>query len=256
MEKIRTILVEDEDASLYLLKEELHPYQNIKIVAEFRNGQEGLEGINTQQPDLVFVDIEMPTMDGFQMLQKLTCSPVIIFCTGHKKYALEAWDFHAADFIIKPVESKRVKLALQKALDDIKNKKQDERLIQQKLFAGFIELSWQDPNGKKHRYFAADEILYLQGDRDYLKVYLAPQVAADLGLYENLITIKKTIKEANQLLEKHGFMQIHKSYLINMRKVLDWNRSNKELRLQSTDVQLPIGRSFAKLFQKKWEGGT
>lgn len=253
MESIRTVIVEDEEASLYMLKEELHPHQNINVIGEFRNGKEGLEGINELKPDLVFVDIEMPEMDGFQMLQRLECNPAVIFCTGHKKYALDAWDYHAADFIVKPIEQSRVKKALEKALDDIRNNKQNERLNKQRLFAGFIELQWSDHVGKKTRFFSPDEITHIQGDRDYLKIHLAPAIASELGLYEPTITIKKTIKEAIKDLSEHAFYQIHKSYLINLQKVLEWNKTKKEISLFQVENPLPIGRAFIKKFQQKWE---
>ncbi len=253
MEKIRTIIVEDETASLYLLKEELNPNQNIEIVADFRDGKAGLEGINREEPDLVFVDIEMPEMDGFQMLQHLTCNPVVIFCTGHKKYALDAWDYHAADFIIKPIETKRINRALEKALDDIVNKRQEERLKTQKIHAGFIELSWMDRIEKKSRFFSPSEITHLRGDRDYLRVHLIPELAEDLELLDNTITIKKTLKEAVQEWKNSGFLQIHKSYMVNFSKVVEWNKSAKKVSLQDTEESIPIGRAFLKQFQTKWD---
>jgi len=256
MKKIRTIIVEDEEASLYNLKEELHPNQSIEIIGEYRNGETGLAGINELKPDLVFVDIEMPVMNGFQMLQRLTCSPAIIFCTGHKKYALEAWDFDAADFVIKPIETKRVNKALEKALVDIEQNRLNQRLKAQKAFAGFIELSWVDHDGKKSRYFSPDEIDFIQSDRDYLNVHIVAELAKELGLFENQVTIKKTIKEAAKELEKHRFFQIHKSYLINLSKVLEWNKSAKTLRLQNVEDALPIGRAFLKQFQMKWENSV
>ncbi len=252
MEKIRTVIVEDEFASLFLLKEELDVHRNIEVVAEYRDGKEGLEGINSRQPDLVFVDIEMPEMNGFQMLQHLTCNPVVIFCTGHKKYALEAWDYDAADFIIKPVESGRINRALEKAFDDIKNKRQEERLKNQKIFAGLIELSWVDSDGKKSRFFSADEITHIQGDRDYLQIHLIPDLAGDLNLLENMVIVKKTLKEAAKEWENFGFVRIHKSYLINFSKVLKWDKSARKINLQEVEESLPIGRSFVKRFQEQW----
>lgn len=253
MKKIRTIIVEDEEASLFILKEELHPNQSIEIISEYRNGEEGLAGINKLKPDLVFVDIEMPMMNGFQMLQRITCHPAIIFCTGHKKYALEAWEYAAADFIVKPIQTDRINKALEKALDDVEHNRLNQRLEKQKAFAGFIELTWVDHDGKKKRYFSPDEIDYIQGDRDYLNVHITRQVATELGLFENRLTIKKTIKEAIGELQKHRFLQIHKSYLINLSKVSEWNKSAKTLRLQNVENPLPIGRFFIKQFQQKWD---
>ncbi|MCG8336074.1 MAG: LytTR family DNA-binding domain-containing protein [Proteobacteria bacterium] len=253
MNTIRSIIVEDEEASICMLRDELLPYKNIEVIAEYRNGREGLEGINKLRPDLVFVDIEMPGMDGFQMLQQLECNPAVIFCTGHQKYALEAWDYDATDFITKPIDPKRVAKALEKALDDIQHKRLENRLTQQKQFAGFIELQWIDASGKKTRFFSPDEINYIQGDRDYLKIFITDNVAQDLGLPENLLTIKKTMKWAVTELQKHDFVQIHKSYLVNLQKITEWNKTNREIRLKFQESALPIGRSYLKDFQKTWE---
>ncbi len=253
MKKIRSIIVEDEEASLYILKDELASFPNVEIIQEYRNGRDGLKGINSLKPDLIFVDIEMPDMNGFMMLQRLEYDPAVIFCTGHKKYALEAWDFDASDFIVKPVNSIRIAKALEKALDDIQHKRLQNRLVQQKLYAGFIELSWITHEGKKTRYFSPDEIHYLKGDRDYLKVYVSPDIARELKLPENLLTIKKTMKWAVSELSKHNFVQIHKSYLVNLGMISEWNRSLKELRLYGLESALPIGRAYINQLQEKWQ---
>ena len=252
MEKIRTIIVEDEMASLYVLKEELDPFDNLDLIGEYRNGVDGLAGINSQNPDLVFVDIQMPELDGFQMLNQLTCSPAVIFCTGHKKYALEAWDYRAADFLTKPIDPQRLKQALERALDDIKNKRQEERIRNQKIFGGLIELTWIDQNGKKSRFFSPDEISYIQADRDYQQIYLAPESADDQIPGERMIILKKTMKETTKEWEQHGFIQIHKSFLINFSKVTEWDKSARKIHLQHVSEPLPIGRSFIKQFQEKW----
>ncbi len=253
MNKISTIIVEDENASLYLLKEELFPFKDIKIIAEYRNGREGLKGINQENPDLVFVDIEMPEMDGFQMLQRVTCQPVIIFCTGHKKYALEAWEYDASDFIIKPIESTRFRRALEKAFDDITNKRQEKRLNQQKIRAGFIELSWSDHTGKKSRFFSSEEITFIQADRDYIKIHVVPELAEELNLMEEFIVIKKTIKDAARDWQPQSIMQVHKSFLINFSKVQKWNKTARTLQLKNVSQPIPISRSFIKQFQNSWQ---
>jgi len=249
---IRTIIIEDEAASLFFLKEALARYQEIEVIGTFGDGIEGAREINALKPDLVFVDIEIPGINGFQMLQKLEHEPVIIFCTGHKKYALDAWEYDAADFIIKPIQPDRFSKAIQKALEDINSRQQSRRLEKQKLFAGLIEISWIENGYKKSRFFAADEVLFIKSDRDYLIIYLTPGVTEELGMVENQIILKKTMKDALVHWEKFNLFQVHKSYLINLSKITNWNKSDKSIQMQHSEMAIPIGRAYYKSFQTIW----
>jgi len=232
MSKARTVIIEDEASSLFFLKEEIHRHQNLEIIGEYQDGIEG---------------------DGFQMLKRLTCEPAIIFCTGYKKYALDAWDYDASDFIIKPITSERFDIAIKKALEDIQNKQQSQRLKKQKLFVGLVEIKWIDGGLKKSRFFSADEVLYIKGDKDYLIIYLTQSITAELGLPENQLIVKKTMKEAMIEWQNLKLFQIHKRYLINLTKITNWNKTDKSIQIQDTDIALPIGRVYQKEFKKMWE---
>jgi len=89
MQKIQTVIVDDEEFAIIDLKEELMTYPNVEIIGTFSDGIQGVKGINSLKPNLIFVDIEMPELNGFEMLGRLSYSPIVIFCTGFSKYAIE-----------------------------------------------------------------------------------------------------------------------------------------------------------------------
>ncbi len=101
-DKIRTIIVEDEKLARKLLKSFLSDFENIEIIAECENGFEGVKAINEMKPDLVFLDIQMPKITGFELLELLDHKPHIIFATAYDQYALRAFEYNAADYLLKP----------------------------------------------------------------------------------------------------------------------------------------------------------
>ena len=101
-EKLRTIIVEDEELARNLMKSFLSGNDKIEIIAECENGFEGVKQINELKPDLVFLDIQMPKITGFEMLELLEHKPHIIFATAYDQYASKAFEYHAADYLLKP----------------------------------------------------------------------------------------------------------------------------------------------------------
>ena len=119
MQTIKAIIVDDEEFAIIDIKDHLCAYPNIDVIGSYGNGQEGLEGINSLKPDLVFVDIEMPLLNGFEMLGRLKYSPVVVFCTGYSKYAMEGYEYDPSDFLLKPIKAQRFDTAMQKVFKDI-----------------------------------------------------------------------------------------------------------------------------------------
>ena len=133
MNKIRTILVDDEPLALNLLRSYLNQHQEIEIVADCNNGREAIAMVNQHQPDLMFLDIQMPGLSGFDVIQKLQADtlPLIVFITAYDQYALEAFDVHAVDYLLKPLDRNALSRAISRCQDrlnqhelDINNKSQ------------------------------------------------------------------------------------------------------------------------------------
>ena len=117
--KINCIIIDDEKLARELLIEFLEPYTEIEIVAECSNGKDAVEKINELKPQLIFLDVQMPGMDGFDVLENLDHKPFVIFTTAYDQYAIKAFDKSAIDYLLKPLDEERFKLAVQRASERI-----------------------------------------------------------------------------------------------------------------------------------------
>ena len=118
MTKLRTIIVDDEPLALNLLRAKLNKIPEIEIVAECKNGREAIQSTMDLAPDLMFLDIQMPGIDGFGVIKKLQSDivPMVVFTTAFEQYALDAFDVHAVDYILKPIDEERIQRAIQRAI--------------------------------------------------------------------------------------------------------------------------------------------
>src|SRR6218665_1387232 len=124
----KTILIDDEPLAISRLKRLLSHYSSvISIIDEAHNGQEGLEKIEAQKPDLIFLDIEMPLMTGFEMLAALSYMPKVIFSTAYDQYAIRAFEENSVDYLLKPIEAERLEKTIGK-LKKLEDKKEDNSL--------------------------------------------------------------------------------------------------------------------------------
>ena len=127
--RLRTILVDDEALSLDLLKSILADIPEVEIIGTCKNGREAVEMATEETPDLLFLDVQMPGLNGFQVVQRLQSDimPMIVFATAYDKYASEAFDLHAVDYVLKPFESERIQRAVARVLHRMADMEQDSR---------------------------------------------------------------------------------------------------------------------------------
>ncbi|MGK0289080.1 MAG: two-component system LytT family response regulator [bacterium] len=245
MQKIRAVIVDDEEFAIIDIKEELSSYPNIELVGTYSNGLEGLNGIHKLQPDLVFVDVEMPELNGFEMLGRLNYSPIIIFCTGYSKYAIDGYAYDPTDFLLKPIKKQRFQTAMERAFSDIERKNLEDRLLQQKQRFGYILLEYRDLHGESRKVCVwPEDILYVKPQEDngnYIEYHLADQ---------SCHVLKRTLKKALEELGESGFFQVHKSYLVNSSKIQEFYK-NEFLILQSPNSkQIPVSRAYRKMVKE------
>jgi len=245
MQVIRSIIVDDEEFAVIEIREQLVSYPNVDVVATFADGLSALQGINELQPDLVFVDIEMPVLNGFEMLGRLECSPVVIFCTGFSKYAIDGYAYDPTDFLLKPIKRQRFGEAMERAFKDIEHRSHDERLKRQKQQLGYLLLEFRDLHGESRRvYVWPEDILFVQpqeNNANYLEYHLE-----DSTCY----LVKKTLKKAIKELENSRFIQVHRSYLVNQSKIRELH-GNDMLILRHPDApRIPISRAYRKTVRK------
>ena len=245
MQVIRSIIVDDEEFAIIEIKEQLVSYPNVDVIDTFSNGLSGLQGINEQKPDLIFVDIEMPELNGFEMLARLTCSPVVIFCTGFSKYAIDGYAYDPTDFLLKPLKPQRFQSAMDRAFKDIEKQSFGERLLRQKKQLGYLLLEFRDLHGESRKvYVWPEDILYVQpqeNNANYLEYHLS-----DSTCY----LVKKTLKKALKDLENSGFIQVHRSFLVNSAKIKELYQNDVLILRHPNAPRIPVSRAYRKIVKQ------
>jgi two-component system LytT family response regulator len=235
--KLKTIIVDDEELARESLKDVLLKFPDIEIIAESSNGFEAIKDIQKLRPDLVFLDIDMPKLDGFDVIEVLEDPPFIVFVTAFNEYAIKAFETEAVDYLLKPVSAER----LDKTIEKIKLKVRDnaretisnlinshgrekapiERILIKENFEVII--------------IPVEDILYIEAQDDYVEVH----------------TIKgghlkhERISRLEELLDPKSFCRIHRSYIINidyLSKIEPAGRETREAVLKN-GRRLPISKS-------------
>ncbi len=203
----KIIIIDDEPLAISLLQEYLQPFEHLQIVATCANGFEGIKAIQAHLPDLIFLDVQMPKLNGFEMLELLDHRPAVIFTTAFDAYAIKAFDTNAIDYLLKPYSEQRLQMAI--------NKFNNNQLPNSKLLenAPIIE-SFQAPrivvkdNHQIHIIPFAD-ITHIDAADDYVKIY----TEARTYLKKNTLTFYENTLPANQ------FCRIHRSHIIAITQI-------------------------------------
>ncbi|MFN8291866.1 MAG: LytTR family DNA-binding domain-containing protein [Chitinophagaceae bacterium] len=208
---LKAILIDDEESSLSALKEKLLTYcPQVKIIAQCDNAAKGIEAINTHHPDLVFLDIEMPVMNGFVMLQQLGYKNFeLIFTTAYDHYAIRAIRYSALDYLVKPVEIDELKEAVNRA-GEKRNRSypnpQIELLVEQLISKRNTHHRIAIPTTEGLQFIKTEDIIYLEASANYTNIYCTGQ---------RKFLVSRTMKDFEDLLPPEIFLRIHNSYIIN-----------------------------------------
>ncbi|NOT90370.1 LytR/AlgR family response regulator transcription factor [Ferruginibacter sp.] len=208
---INAIIIDDEAKGRLALREKLLSYcPQIKVLAEATNGQEAITLIQHHKPQLIFLDIEMPRMNGFEMLNELPEKNFhIIFTTAYDQYAIKAIKYAAFDYLLKPIDIEELRAAVTKidANENNQTKKQVE-LLQQNMQQPKKQLSkLAIPTLDGLLFYDISDIIHLEANSNYTNIYLANKIK---------ITASKTLKEFEELLPDDIFFRTHHSHLINL----------------------------------------
>jgi len=210
---MRAVIVDDEPDARDALRLALERYcPEIEIIASSENPEDGLEQIKKQKPDLLFLDVDMPGMSGFDVLNQLTESNMnVIFVTAHDKYAIKAIRFSALDYLLKPVDAEDLQRAVKRAVE---KRNHGENKIKVKSFLDNVR-SQQERLGKLSvptmeglLFLDIHEIVYCKADDNYTEIILNNK---------EKIVVSKTLKDVEEMLEGYSFFRIHQSYLINLK---------------------------------------
>jgi two-component system, LytTR family, response regulator len=219
----------------------------VDLIGVAHNGKDGIALINEKQPNLVFLDVEMDDMTGFEMLERLDHIDFkVIFTTSHDKYAIKAIHFSALYYLLKPIGRDDLRSAIERALESQEplKKEQIENLIavgKNKTVVNRIAFTTSDGLIFKN----INEIIHCESDRNYTFVHLVNK--------EKLI-VTKTLKELDEMLDGSGFYRIHNSYLVNLEHVASYIRSDGGYVVMSNKQEISISKSkkegFLELFSK------
>lgn len=241
MNKITAILVDDEISNLKGLQKKIESlFVEIEILGTYQKPEEAIVAIEEKQPDLLFLDIEMPRINGFELLSQLcTVNFQVIFVTAYSEYAIKAFKKDAIDYVLKPIDNNDLVIALNKALHVIKLKKQNEnnsKLVNVLTQNGIKSNKIIVPTAKGISFIPQDEVLHLEGYEGYTRIHLINGVTItssyNLGKFEKLLSTK--------------FFKCHKSHIINLEKVRHFE--NEGYIVLDNNYRVPISKANKKAF--------
>ena len=209
MNKIKTLIIDDESLARDLLRHYLSQDERIELVGECSNGFEGVLAIQELNPDLVFLDIQMPKITGFEMLELVSDPPVVIFSTAFDQYAIRAFEANAIDYLLKPYPFERVIAAVNKAVERLNSKSgglEISRLIETHDDGGAVLNRIVVKSGRKIQVIPIDSVHYIESQDDFVMIYCN----------EGHFMKQKTMKYFEQHLDEQQFVRIHRSFLLNL----------------------------------------
>ena len=259
---IKTIVVDDEPLARKGLRVRLERHQDIEVVAECQNGLDAVSAISQHRPDLVFLDIQMPGLNGFQVIHKLQelkqPIPMIVFVTAYDSYAIKAFDVHALDYLLKPADDERLSAALNKVREYFTTQHYDEQ--SRKLVNLVAELTGDDceeilrklASGEPVETNPYPEVLAIKDGSEVTRVNVQDiqwiDAAGDymcVHALDGMHIMRKTMKELEQELNPQWFVRVHRSAIANIRfvkKLVSHISGEYHLILQN-DTELKVSRS-------------
>jgi two-component system LytT family response regulator len=242
--KSKIIIIDDEPLARSMLKEFLQKHSDLELMQECGDGFEGFKAIQQQQPDLIFLDIQMPKINGFEMLELIEQPPAVIFTTAFDEFAIKAFESHATDYLLKPFTQERFDKAIQKWKDaksgSVKETTSD--LLETASLSPSQSQRIVIKDGAKIKIIPAHDIFYLEAADDYVKVHTK----------DGYFLKNKTMSYFEQVLEPQHFVRSHRSYIINIQQItrIDPYEKDNHVAILRSGAKVPVSRSgYGKLRQ-------
>ena len=235
---LRAIIIDDEPNAVGLLALRLSQCcPHIEVIATFTSSQKGVEAILAQRPDLVFLDIEMPQMNGFEVLEAVASVPFsLVFVTAYDKFALKAFRYSAVDYLLKPIDTQELIQAVQRVEKSRKTAPEQIDYLKSQLtsptksFPDRIALPYQ--NGVA--FVNLSDIIYCESDDNYTKFYL--------GNGQHYLATK-SLRDIQELLEERGFLRVHRQFLINLNQIKKFVKGEGNYVIMTNDQSIPVSRT-------------
>jgi len=238
---IRCLVVDDEQVAREHMVRLLEQYSDVTTVGSASNGVEALESIADFTPDVVFLDIEMPEMSGFDVLAQLRTAPLIVFATAYDEYAVQAFEANAIDYLLKPVQPGRLTKTIEKIRTTLeKPAKEYESLLR-------TALSQLRPGAPAKLAARRGRRIVLLSPKEILYARIEDEIVF-LHSHSDRFATDRTITELEELLEPGGFCRISRSVLVNLvyaRELLPWSNGTWKLKL-ANNIELDVSRERAR----------
>jgi two-component system LytT family response regulator len=237
----KIIIIDDEPLARSIVKEYLQKYPELEIAQECNDGFEGIKAIQQYQPDLIFLDIQMPKINGFEMLELLDQPLAVIFTTAFDEYAIKAFEAHAIDYLLKPFNKERFDKAIQKWKEQTGGA--------QKNTTELLETASQSPaqsqrivvkTGSKIKIIPVQDVYFLEAADDYVKVHT----------HEGNFLKNKTMNHFEKTLDSQQFVRSHRSYIVNVQQItrIDPYEKDNHIAILKSGAKVPVSRNgYAKL---------
>lgn len=231
----KIVIIDDEPLAREVVKEYLESFPDMEVVAECNDGFEAVKAIAAHEPDLIFLDIQMPKISGFEMLELLEDPPAVIFATAFDEFAIKAFEANAVDYLLKPFSEDRFATAIRKYLE--------QRQESREKVTALVESVQRDAplqrivirDGSKIKIVPLHEVIMLEAADDYVKIH------TDGGVYLK----KKTMSSFESGLPETQFVRLHRSYIVNISQITRIDPMEKEnhVALLKAGNRVPVSKS-------------
>ena len=235
---MKVIIIDDEPLARSIIREYLQFHPELELISECHDGFEGVKAISQYRPDLIFLDIQMPKINGFEMLELIEDPPAVIFTTAFDEYAIKAFESHAVDYLLKPFSRERFDKAVSKWL-------QKGRAISGKEQLGPLLGSVSNSPSEQHRVVVklsgkiriipVDDIHFLEAADDYVKIHTR----------EGSFLKNKTMGHFETVLNKTQFVRTHRSYMLNISEItrIDPYEKDNHLAILKSGARVPVSKT-------------
>lgn len=242
-QKTKVIIIDDEKLAREIIKKYLDHHPGIEIAAECANGFEGIKKINEFKPEIIFLDIQMPKLNGFEMLELISDtenSPAIIFTTAYDQYAIKAFEVSAVDYLLKPFSEERFNEALNKALISLNDKSKAEKNLKSLInhnpqLEKYLERIVVK-EGTKINIIPVEQIKWIEAQDDYIMI----------NSYSGKYLKKKTMKFLEENLDPKNFIRIHRSYIAAVKeieKIELFEKESYQIKIKNENKFLPVSKN-------------
>jgi two-component system LytT family response regulator len=241
----KVLIIDDEEAARILIRQYLDGYEQLEIIGECTDGPTAVNSINRLEPDLIFLDIQMPGLSGFQVIQQIVHVPQIIFSTAYDKYALKAFDSNAIDYLLKPYTRERFNQALAKVLMRTSPSHQNILALAENAGAQPAGTNYYErillESGNKMVSLNTLDIAYLEAEKDYTRVHSNQKTYLSnfgIGVLE-------------QRLNPSIFFRIHRSFIVNIHHIREVHKQNNDTYIVlKNDVSLKVSKGYVENIKK------